>query len=127
MNAPKVQESDYIQFLIVAQKVYSCVEAERVSPEVTAHDAYTRLLSRLPPDTQALWEEAKGLVKLKGSVVILDDSTLDKPYAKHIELVTRHWSDKHHEVVRGNSNSRASGTSQRVWLYQSVSDGHPTR
>jgi putative transposase len=40
-------------------------------------------------------------VKLKGGVVILDDSTLDKPYAKHIELVTRHWSGKHHEVVRG--------------------------
>jgi putative transposase len=39
MNASKVQESDYIQFLIAAQKVYSCVEAERVSPEVTAHDA----------------------------------------------------------------------------------------
>lgn len=101
MNAPKVQESDYIQFLIAAQRVYSCVEAERVSPEVGAHDAYTRLLSRPPPDTQALWEEAKGLVSLNKGVVILDDSTLDKPYAKHSELVTRHWSGKHHEVVRG--------------------------
>jgi putative transposase len=101
MNAPKVTESDYIQFLIAAQRVYSCVEAERVSPEVVAHDAYTRLLSRLPPDTEALWEEAKGLVQLKAGVLILDDSTLDKPYAKQIELVTRHWSGKHHAVVQG--------------------------
>ena len=25
----------------------------------------------------------------------LDDSTLDKPYARQMELVTRHWSGKH--------------------------------
>jgi putative transposase len=55
----------------------------------------------LPPDTEALWEEARGLVQLNEGVLILDDSTLDKPYAKAIELVTRHWSGKHHEVVRG--------------------------
>jgi putative transposase len=57
MNAAKVTETDYIQFLIAAQRVYSCVEAERVSPEGVGHDAYRRLLSRLPPDTHALWEE----------------------------------------------------------------------
>ena len=34
-------------------------------------------------------------------MLVIDDSTLDKPYAKHIDLVTRHWSGKHHEVVRG--------------------------
>ena len=101
MNAPRVTESDYIQFLIAAQRVYSCVEAERVSPEAAAHDAYTRLLSRLPPDTEALWEEARELVELNKGVLILDDSTLDKPYGKAIELVTRHWSGKHHAVVRG--------------------------
>jgi putative transposase len=101
MNAPKVTETDYIQFLIAAQRVYSCVEAERVSPDLIAHDAYTRLLSRIPPNTEALWEEAKGLVKLTAGVLIVDDSTLDKPYAKQIELVTRHWSGKHHEVVQG--------------------------
>jgi hypothetical protein len=32
---------------------------------------------------------------------VLDDTTLDKPYAKNIELVTRHWSGKHHQVVLG--------------------------
>jgi putative transposase len=32
---------------------------------------------------------------------MLDDSTLDKPYAKQIELVTRHWSGKDHAVVQG--------------------------
>jgi putative transposase len=71
MNALKVNESDYIQFLIAAQRVYRCVEAGRVSPEAAAHDAYTRLLPRLPPDTEALWEEAKGRVSLDKGVVIL--------------------------------------------------------
>ncbi len=31
----------------------------------------------------------------------MDDSTLDKPYAKHIALVHRHGSGKHHAVVGG--------------------------
>ena len=31
----------------------------------------------------------------------LDDTTLDKPCAKNIELVSRHWSGKHHRVVWG--------------------------
>jgi hypothetical protein len=101
MNAPKVSESDYMQFLIAAQRVYSCTEAERVSPQAAAHDAYTRLLSRLPPDTEALWQEAERLVSLKGGVFVLDDSTLDKPYARQMELVTRHWSGKHQKVVSG--------------------------
>ncbi len=30
---------------------------------------------------------------------MVDDTTLDKPYAKKMELVTRHWSGKHHQVV----------------------------
>jgi len=34
-------------------------------------------------------------------VLIIDDSTLDKPYSKKIEMVTRHWSGKHHRVVKG--------------------------
>lgn len=34
-------------------------------------------------------------------MLILDDTTLDKPYAHKMELVTRHWSGKHHQVVAG--------------------------
>ena len=33
--------------------------------------------------------------------MVLDDSTLDKIYAKHIDLVTWHWSGKHKQVVKG--------------------------
>ena len=34
-------------------------------------------------------------------MLVVDDSTLDKPYSRDIELVTRHWSGKHHAVVQG--------------------------
>ena len=43
----------------------------------------------------------ENLVKLDSGYLVADDSTLDKPYAPHIELVTRHWSAKHRAVVEG--------------------------
>ena len=104
MNAPKCQAEDYIDFLIATPKACSAVEAARVQPQrpdPPAHDAFTRLLHRLEPDPQALWLEARPQVRLTEGVLVLDDSVLDKPHARHIDLVGRHWSGKHHAVVRG--------------------------
>jgi len=104
MNFPKSNEFDYIQFLIAAQKTFSCTEAARVQPgngAKPAHDSLTRLLHRYEPETNALWNESKPFIDSHQGVLILDDSTLDKHYAKKIELVTRHWSGKHHKVVQG--------------------------
>lgn len=66
-----------------------------------AHDAFTRLLLRQPPDTEALWQETKVFVNKKRGLLILDDTTLDKPYAQKMELVSYHWSGKHQRVVKG--------------------------
>ncbi len=104
MNAPRCCELDYIQFLVASPRAYSCTEAARVQPEsafAPAHDSFTRLLHRLEPDPDTLWAEAEPLVEKARGVLVVDDSTLDKPHARHIELVTRHWSGKHHDVVRG--------------------------
>ena len=104
MNAPKVSEYDYIDFLIGTQQAYSCTEAARVQPEQAdkpAHDAVTRLGHRLLPSTERLWQEAKEQVELSRGALIGDDSTLDKFYSRKIELVTRHWSGKHKRVVMG--------------------------
>jgi hypothetical protein len=104
MRPPKVDEVDYIQFLIAAQKVYTCTEAARCQPEedqAAAHDAFTRLLTRRPPDTEALWQEVEPLIVKHAGILVLDDTTLDKPHARKIELVTRHWSGKHRRVVAG--------------------------
>jgi putative transposase len=104
MNAPKVTDLDYINFLVAAPKVVSCTEAARVQPpgpRRAAHDALTRLLHRLDPDTTPLWREAEQHLDRQSGLLILDDTRLDKPYAQQIELVHRHWSGKHHQVVSG--------------------------
>lgn len=105
MNAAKCDDLDYIQFLIAAQAVYSTTEAARCDPRENAarpaHDAYTRLLQRQPPDTDALWAEVQGCVQLASGMLVVDDSTLDKPYAHHMALVSRQWSGKHRRVVWG--------------------------
>lgn len=104
MSAPKVHASDYINFLIATPKACSGTEAARVQPDdpdAPAHDAFTRLLTRLEPDPATLWVESQPQVRRDDGVLVVDDSTLDKLYARAIELVTRHWSGKHHAVVQG--------------------------
>lgn len=104
MNAPKVTDLDYINFLMAAQRVVSCTEGARVQPagpRQAAHDALNRLLHRLEPDTGPLWREAAPLVDRTRGLLIIDDTTLDKPYAQQIALVHRQWSGKHRRVVAG--------------------------
>lgn len=104
MNAPKVTDLDYIDFLIAAPRIVSCTEAAQSQPpgpHHAAHDAFTRLLQRQVPDSTPLWEEAQEHLDLTRGLLIVDDTTLDKPYAQQIALVHRHWSGKHHRVVAG--------------------------
>ena len=87
MNPAKCDAVDYIQFLVAAQKRFTCSEAARCqpeSPQAPAHDAFTRLLrrhgtvrcGRKPGD----WCDGRRPLRA-------DDTTLDKPYAKRMELV----------------------------------------
>jgi putative transposase len=104
MNPAKCRAEDYIDFLVASPRVVSGTEAARPQPpgaHPPAHDAYTRLLHRLEPEAGALWAEAAPLVDRARGVLVLDDSVLDKPYAKRMDLVTRQWSGKHGRVVRG--------------------------
>lgn len=105
MNISKCTEQDYIQFLIATPKTFSCTEAAKVSPKTEsppAHDSFTRLLKRLKPNPESLWKDVEPEIIAKNTgVLVVDDSTLDKPYATKIGLLTRHWSGKHHAVVKG--------------------------
>ncbi len=104
MNRPKCGDTDYIDFLVASPRAVSGTEAARAQPErpdPPAHDAFTRLLHRLEPDPAALWGEAEALVERGGGVLVLDDTVLDKPYAKKMALVARQWSGKHGRVVWG--------------------------
>jgi len=104
MNLPKVNDEDYINFIIATPRDVTATEAERVQPEskdAPSHDAFTRLLSRLEPDAETLWTEARPQIDLKTGILVLDDSTLEKPYSEFNALVYRHWSGKQKEVVSG--------------------------
>jgi putative transposase len=104
MNPAKYTEIEYINFLIATQKTYSCSEAERVQPDTSsgaAHDAINRLLRRIEPEPEQLWQEAKADVELTQGILVLDDTMMDKWFAKKIELVSRQWSGRHKRVVRG--------------------------
>ena len=104
MSAAKCRDTDYIDFLIASPRAFTCTEAAAVQPDSSgppAHDAFTRLLHRLEPDPADLWREAEPMVAKSRGVLVLDDSTLDKPYAKKMGLVARHWSGKHKRVVWG--------------------------
>lgn len=104
MNPPRCTEQDYVDFLVATPKVATCTEAARVQPDkpnAAAHDSFTRLLHRKEPDPADLWQEVRPFVSLQGGVLMLDDSALDKFYARHVGLVGRFWSGKHQRVVQG--------------------------
>ena len=104
VNPPRATPEDSIQFLLATPKACTATEAARVQPDrprAPAHDAFTRLLHRLEPDPATLWTEVGPLVRRGGGVLVVDDTTLDRPHSHHIQLVTRHWSGKHWQVVSG--------------------------
>ena len=104
INPPKCTEYDYIDFLIGTQRVYSCLEAERVQPpdkQTPSHDSINRLLYRLEPGSAPLCKEVEPHVEKNMGILVIDDSIPDKMYSKKIELVSHHWSGKHHRVVKG--------------------------
>ncbi len=104
MNPAKCDDLDYIHFLIASVDVFTCTEAARCQPageDNPSHDAFTRLLQRQPPDTDALWDEVKDIVRPQDGYLVIDDTTLDKPYAKNMDLVYHQWSGKQHRLVNG--------------------------
>lgn len=95
MRPSKVDDTDYIDYLISAQKAFTCTEASRSQPlrpnpfEMPALDSFNRMLERsfLQGSRDSLWREAMAFVNLKDGNLVVDDTTLDKPYAKKMELV----------------------------------------
>lgn len=104
VNKPRVTAEDFIHFLVATPVNATAIEAQRtnpVGPAEPSHDAYTRLLHRLEPSNDTLWLEVKAEVRLNSGVLVLDDTVLDKPYARKMDLVHHMWSGKHHAVVKG--------------------------
>jgi len=52
-----------------------------------SHDAFTCLLERHPPDTAALRDEVKDIIRLQDDYLVIDDTTLDYRYCSHFPYV----------------------------------------
>jgi putative transposase len=103
MNLPRASADDYIAFLVATPKEATATEMARcqpITPAAPSHDAFTRLLNRVEPDPGELWREVQPLLPATG-LLVFDDTVLDKPHAKHMGLVGRHWSGRHQRVVQG--------------------------
>ncbi|HAO19447.1 MAG: hypothetical protein BWK80_49475 [Desulfobacteraceae bacterium IS3] len=75
MNPPECDESDYINFLMVSPKVFSCTEAGKVQPDMKngpCHDSINRLPYRLCPN-------AKLYSRFEAETRIIRDAVRDYP------------------------------------------------
>ena len=98
MNAPRCSPEDYIAYQIASPDRYTCTGAARCQPEGTqapAHDAFTRLLQRQPGDTAELWQGAQPWVPSQGGVLVVDDTTLDKPFTRVFRTTVQRNSKPH--------------------------------
>jgi len=89
----------YMGFLMSEPKSSTCTRLSEVMG--ISHDSANRFLLRESYGPKDLFNEAKQLLNLVGGTLNVDDSTLDKPYSRHMELVGHFWSGKHHRVVKG--------------------------
>jgi Transposase DDE domain len=89
----------YISFLLSEPKYVSCRRLGEVMN--ISHDSVNRFLNRESYDGKDLFNEVKPLLNLCGGTLSIDDSVLDKPYAKYIAFIGYFWSGKHHASVQG--------------------------
>ena len=91
----------YVDFLTASQKQFSGMELSKASPQVMAHDAKSRWLSRKKLTPKFLWQKSQHMVDRNSGYLILDDCVLDKPHAQKIAFVKKQYSGNHHRVVKG--------------------------
>ena len=102
MNPPKCSEEDYINFVIATPRQVTATEAERVQPKATSSGTRCFHQTFEPAGTgcRNALEEASSQFSLSQGILVIDDSTLDKPYSQDITC-HRHCSGKHDAVVSG--------------------------
>jgi putative transposase len=91
----------YAHFLVSTFGRYSMLWLARLLDQQPAHDSWTRWLSKTKQRPSILWEEVKSLVNTTDGYLILDDTVIDKWYARQIDLVKYQYSGTHHRKVNG--------------------------
>ena len=89
----------YMGFLMSESKSPTCTRLGDVMG--VSHGSVNRFLLRESYGPRDLFNEAHRLLNPVGGTLNVDDSTLDKPYSRHMALVGHFWSGKHHRVVKG--------------------------
>lgn len=91
----------YSQFLVSTFGRHSMVWLARLLDNQPAHDSWTRWLSETKQRPSLLWDEVQSLVDRSCGYLVVDDTVLDKWYARQIELVKYQYSGTHHRQVNG--------------------------
>ena len=91
----------YIEYLINTPVNYTATNlAQHI--EGVSHDSITDFLRTQRITASSVWESAKRLIHdTEASYLIVDDSVQEKPHARAIELVGKHYSGNKHGVVQG--------------------------
>jgi Transposase DDE domain len=89
----------YIAFLLSEPNGTSCCRLGHVLN--ISHDSVNRFLNRESYCARDLFNEVKESIDMKGGTLSVDDTVLDKPYAKYIAYIGYFWSGKHHRSVKG--------------------------
>jgi hypothetical protein len=101
MEESKFSVEAYISYLLSEPLQSSAVKASQVLG--MSHDKISRCLLEAKHGPSDLFENVKPYLDLKGGILSVDDTILDKPYSQVSanELVSHFYSGKHHKVVKG--------------------------
>jgi len=80
----------YIGFLLSEPNGVSC--SRMASVLSISHDSANRFLNRESYEPKDLYREVEPTINIEGGTLSVDDSVLDKPYAKYIALTGYYYS-----------------------------------
>jgi len=90
---------EYVSYLLGEPLRGSCSRLGEII-EIT-HDSVNRFLLREEYTSEDLFNEIKGKIELKGGILSIDDTVIDKPYSTRQGIIDYYWSGKHHRVILG--------------------------
>lgn len=98
---PVITKEQYIEFLVRTPNNYTCTYFADHFDGIT-HDSVNDFLQNQRLGANSVWLCAKQFIHAsEESFLIIDDSVQEKPHARTIEMVNRHYSGNKHRVVNG--------------------------
>lgn len=96
-----ITQSDYCQYLLVAQKNYTMTNFADHHDNFS-HDEINRYLKNTKLKPSALWKAVKNeIIQSKNGYILFDDTIADKNFSHKIEGVRRQYSGNAHGIIKG--------------------------